>query len=65
MNLYMHDYAHRQHTERIGTERRVDIPENATTAPLRSLLGNALIRAGTRLLPRAPEPRRVQTSPPC
>ena len=65
MNLYLHDYARRQHTERIEPGRHHDIVDEPTTAPLRSIIGNALIRAGTRLLPRAPEPRRIQTMPPC
>ncbi|MDJ0959768.1 MAG: hypothetical protein QNJ88_03855 [Acidimicrobiia bacterium] len=64
MNHHMHDYARRLHAERIDT-RLPEMPVDESTAPLRSLVGNALIRAGTRLLPRAPEPRRVQTSPPC
>ena len=65
MNYHMHDYARRQHAERIEAGHRHEIADDQTTAPLRSLVGNALIRAGTRLLPRAPESRRVQTMPPC
>lgn len=65
MNHHMHDYARLQHAARIETGHRHDIADDQTTASLRSLVGNVLIRAGTRLLPRAPEPRRVQTMPPC
>ena len=64
MNHHMHDYARRLHAERIEGHLP-EMPVDEPTTPLRSLVGNALIRAGTRLLPRAPEPRRVQTSPPC
>ena len=59
MNHHMHDYARRQHAERIDHRHRYDITDDQPTAPLRSLVGTALIRAGTRLLPRAPEPRRA------
>ena len=65
MSFHTHDYARRLHAERIEVRPRYDIVEDPSTAPLRSLVGNALIRAGTRLLPRAPEPRRIQTMPPC
>ena len=46
MNLYMHDYARRQHAERIETGHRHEIADDQTTAPLRSLVGNALIMKG-------------------
>jgi len=65
MSHHMHDYARRLHAERIETGPRHEIADDQTTAPLRSLVGNALIRAGTSLLPRAREPRRVQTIPRC
>jgi hypothetical protein len=61
----MHDYARSQHAARIETRRHSDIVDDPATATLRSIVGNLLIRAGTQLLPRAPEPRRMQTMPPC
>ena len=65
MNHHMHDYARRQHAARIETGNHPVVSDDRTAVSLRSLVGNALIRAGTRVLPRAPEPRRIQTMPPC
>lgn len=68
MTIHLHDLARTMHSERcsptIGAAGRVPDTGDARSS-LRSLVGSALIRAGTRLLPHATEPTRIQSIPPC
>ena len=66
MTLHLHDYARALNNERtVAGDPLADDRAPLVQRSVRELVGTTLIRAGTRLLPRAAEPRRVQTSPPC
>ena len=69
MNHQMHDLARALNTERYrtgGNHRSVATVVAAPPGAARRLMGNTLIRAGTRLLSGSRTTRRrVQTSPPC
>jgi hypothetical protein len=68
MTIHLHDLARTVHSERnsptIEHAHRLQ-PIDHTRRSLRSLVGTALIRAGTRLAPYAAERRPIQSIPRC
>jgi hypothetical protein len=68
MTIHLHDLARTMHSERCSAtiDAASRLPDTGDArGSLRSLVGSALIRAGTRLLPHTAEPSRVQSIPPC
>lgn len=67
MNHLLNDHARSVNDARFEPEKVAPLRHrpNRESSPLKSTIGNALIRAGTRMVPAAAPARHAQTNLPC